>query len=160
MEGYVKNKSNVWRHAMKRSIGPNQTIDLNEIYNQYGVVHELEEGEQFINWLRQVKLRDTSIWEIVYNDKLNTGSIEEKDIDVEESKKPVKDDVVRPHIKKEITSNEIANMSVRAAREELKKITDIKLLKYSYEIARQLANKDTLCRMLRKRIQELEITRR
>jgi len=156
MDGYVRNKTAMWRHAMKRSVGPNQKIDLNELYEQYGQKHELEEGEQFINWLRQVKLRDTSIWEIKYNDKVNDGY----DGKEPEKKKEQKADIVSPHVKKERTIDDIVNMSVRTAREEFKKITDIKLLKYAYESARQLANKDTLCRLLRKRIQELEITRR
>jgi hypothetical protein len=55
---------------------------------------------------------------------------------------------------------EVVQMSVRTARTDLKKITDIKLLKYALQEANQLSNKDTLVRMLRKRIQELEITRR
>lgn len=155
MNGYVRNKTSVWRHALKRSVGPNQKIGLDELYEQYGVKHDLEAGDQFVNWLRQVKLRDTSIWEIVYNNQLTDGSGEEV-----EKKEEKKADVVSPHVKKERTVDEIANMPVRTAREDLKKITDIKLLKYAYESARQLANKDTLCRMLRKRIQELEITRR
>ena len=56
--------------------------------------------------------------------------------------------------------SEIVGMSVRKARTDLKKLTDIKLLKYALTEANQLANKDTLVRMLRRRISELEITRR
>ena len=65
-----------------------------------------------------------------------------------------------PLVKKELEVSDIVGMSVRKAREDLKKITNIKLLKYAHGEARQLSNKDTLCIMLRRRIQELELTRR
>ena len=62
MEGYVRNKSSVWRHAMKRSVGPGHKIALDELFEQYGGKHDLEEGQPFIEWLRQVKLRDNAVW--------------------------------------------------------------------------------------------------
>jgi len=68
--------------------------------------------------------------------------------------------MVVPFVKKEIKPEDIINMTVRESREDLKKITDLDLLKYAYNSARQLAGKDTLCNALRKRIRELEITRR
>lgn len=157
MNGYVKNKSNTWRHAMKRSIGPGHKIALDELFAQYGEKHDLKPGKEFVEWLKSIKLKDRSTWEIVYNNN------KEKEVDLTpdiEDKDESKGDQVRPFVKKDITPNEIANMTVREARESLKKITDIKLLKYAYEQARQLAHKDSLCRMLRKRIQEVEITRR
>lgn len=155
MNGYVKNKGVTWRHAMKRSVGPGHQIPLDELFEQYGPKHDLKEGEPFVEWLRNVKLRDTTTWEIVYKDSV------EKD---EKAEKTIKDkqasEMVVPHVKKEMEVAEVVKMSVRTARVELKKITDIKLLKYALGEANQLANKDTLVRMLRKRIQELEITRR
>jgi len=160
MKGYVRNKSAVWRHAMKRSIGPNQKIPMDDLYKQYGEKHNLEEGLQFVEWLRNIKLRDNEIWEVIYEDeKPKKESVQT--VLATENKEVVKKPVnVSPHVKKEITSTEVANMPVRKAREELKKFTNVKLLKYALEEARQLANKDTMCRMLRKRIQELEIARR
>jgi len=155
MNGYVKNKSMFWRHAMKRSVGPGHKIPLDELFKQYGEKHDLEEGAPFAEWLRNIKLRDNSVWEVVYKENV------EKDISAE---KELKDsqarDMVVPLVKKDMEVSDVVQMSVRTARAELKKITDIKLLKYALQEANQLANKDTLVRMIRKRVQELEITRR
>ena len=54
---------------------------------------------------------------------------------------------------------DIVEMSVRQARETLPKITDLNLLKYAFQEANQRAGKDSLCRILRKRIKELQISR-
>lgn len=156
MNGYVKNKSMTWRHAMKRSIGPNQEIPLDDLFEQYGTKHDLKEGEPFVEWLRTVKLRDKSVWEVIYTDGTKKEEPEEK---VEKEKRP-KRDLVVPLVKKELEVSDIVGMSVRNARADLKKITDLKLLTYALTEANQLANKDTLCIMLRRRVQELEITRR
>lgn len=155
MNGYVKNKTSTWRHAMKRTIGPGHQIPLDELFEQYGEKHDLKEGEPFVGWLRDIKLKDKSVWEVIFTDGV------EKDVQKEDTiKKRQKNDLVVPLVKKDIEVSDVVNMSVRRAREDLKKITNINLLKYALGEANQLANKDTLVRMLRKRISELEITRR
>jgi hypothetical protein len=155
MNGYVKNKSMSWRHAMKRSVGPGQEIPLDELFEQYGSKHDLEEGGPFVEWIRTVKLRDRGTWEVVFKD--GTEKEEPQEEVVEEKQK---NDLVVPLVKKEMEVSDIVGMSVRTARTDLKKITNIKLLKYALNEANQLANKDTLVIMIRKRVQELEITRR
>lgn len=152
MKGYIRNKMPVWRHAFKRNIGPNYKIELDELYKQYGVKHDIPEGKPFINWLKTVKIKDLNEWEIFYEDVVEEKSIDKK-IEKNQSENTV------PVTKKEKTIEDVINMSVRDARSELKKINNLKLLKYSYSQARQLANKDTLCRMLNKRIKELELTK-
>lgn len=154
MNGYVMNKSASWRHAMKRSIGPGHKIPLDELYEQYGEKHDLKEGSSFVDWLRQIKLKDSSVWDVVYKEETT-----EKKAKVVKDEK-AKDFTSPPIVTKELEVEDIVNMSVREAREGLKKITDLKLLTYAHSEARQLSNKDTLCIMLRKRIQVLEITRR
>jgi hypothetical protein len=154
MQGYIMNKSSVWRHAMKRSIGPGEKIELDDLYEQYGKKHNLKKGKPFVEWLRQIKLRDNVVWEVSYADE------KKEEIPIKEEKIDKKKELVTPHVKKPLEVVDVVTMSVRKAREELKKITDIDLLKYAHREARQLANKDTLCIMLRKRIQELELTRR
>jgi len=151
MNGYIKNKTPVWRHAMKRQIGPGASVSLDELYGQYGEKHGLEEGEPFVAWLRNIKLINKDIWQIVYG--------EESLAEPEKAKEEAAEMVV-PLVKKEIEVNEVVNFSVRAAREKLPKITNLNLLKYALKSANQLANKDTLCRMLRKRVGELELSRR
>jgi len=156
MKGYIKNKSNIWRHALKRSIGPRAKVSLDELYEQYGKKHDLPENEEFVNWLRNVKLRDFDVWEIVFEDEIGESaqSNGSNEIDADNS------DLTVPFVKKDLEIEDIVSMPVRKARQELTKITDIKLLKYAYREANQLAHKETLCKLLRKRIQELELTRR
>ena len=55
----------------------------------------------------------------------------------------------------ELTYEDVAGYSVRKAREEVPKIKDVKLLKYALNVANQRPNKETLCRILRKRIEEM-----
>lgn len=151
MKGYIRNKTAVWHHAMKRSIGPGHQVELDDLYEQYGEKHDLKKGEPFVEWLSSVKLRNKEIWEIVYGEKAPE----------KEAKKDEKAaDLVVPFVKEELKVEDIVMMSVRKAREDLKKITDLKLLTYAYGEARQLANKDTLCIMMKRRMQELELTRR
>jgi len=157
MNGYIKNKTPLWRHAMKREIGPGKTVTLDDIYEQYGEKHGLEKGKPFVEWLKQVKLKDTNIWQVVFEEKERKAAKKAEEL---KTKSNVAEELVVPHVKKERTVDEIANLSVRAAREEIPKMTDLKLLKYAFQTANQLANKDTLCRILRKRISELELTKR
>lgn len=150
MNGYIKNKTNLWRHVMKRQVGPGQTVSLDELYEQYGEKHELEKGKPFVEWLRQVKLTDRSMWEVVYK---------EKSLKAEPEKVKKANEAAMPLVKKEMEVDEVINLSVRTAREKLPKMTDINLLRYALKNANQLANKDTLCQMLRKRISELQLFR-
>lgn len=161
MNGYIKNKTNLWRHVMKRQVGPGKTVSLDELYEQYGKKHELEEGKPFVEWLRQVKLTDKSMWGVVYKEEDSKAEPEKvekvKEAEAEKIKKV--NEMVMPLVKKEVEIDEIVNLSVRTAREKLPKVADINLLKYALKNANQLANKDTLCQMLRKRIGELQLFR-
>jgi hypothetical protein len=159
MKGYIKNKTPIWRHAMKRSVGPGQRIELDDLFEQYGTKHDLKPGKSFVDWLKQIKLKDTNMWEIHYDDESSPATAESEVVE------PKDDSVTRvqmtsPILRKDLQVSDIVNMPVRQARAELKKITDLDLLKYALNEARQLANKDTLCIMLRRRCQELELTRR
>jgi hypothetical protein len=158
MKGYIQNKTSGWRHAMKRSIGPGHKIPLDDLFEQYGEKHGLEPGDQFIEWLGNVKLRDRSTWHIVREDDVDIDKdLEDK---VEEKAENKGASYTSPFVKKDLEIDDVVNMTVRNARVELRKITDIRLLKRAHEQARQLAHKDTLCQYLRRRIQELELTRR
>ena len=170
MEGYVRNASPIWRHAMKRAVGPGEKIPLDDLYEQYGLKHEINEGEEFIEWLRHVKLKDINTWEIKTDGGSKGVKAEEKETKPK-TKKVQSRNESRQVLKKDSPSNdfvkdtkgtviEIVQMSVRDARDRLPRLTDIKNLKYALHEASQLANKDTLCRMLKKRIQELELTSR
>ena len=164
MKGFVKNSTPVWAHAMKRAIGPNQTVGLDELYNQYGKKHGLAEGEEFVSWLRSVKLRDTERWQIVFENDVEAkeqeaGEGKVENVDVEPIVTIVKSETVTPLVPTNMEVKDVVLLSVRKAREVVPKITDLKLLKYAIQEANQLSNKDSLCRILRKRIRDIEISR-
>lgn len=164
MTGYVKNMTHLWSHVMKRNVGPGATIPLQELYEQYGARHGLTEGEEFIHWLEDVKLRDKDRWGIFKEDDTPyiDRSHQEGKVKVEEVKAPKKEkeDLQTPMVSKEMTVDDVVELSVRKARDVVPNIQDIKLLKYAENAANQRAGKDSLRRILMKRISELEISNR
>lgn len=146
MNGYVINKSPLWVHAMKREIRPNGKVTINDLYKQYGKKHNLAEGEEFVNWLKNVKLKDDR-WAIVLDDS-NQG-VKNSESDVEHSN-------VAPIVENKMDIEDIVNLTVRKAREVIPEMSDLKNLRLALRDASKMANKDNLCRILRKRVQELE----
>lgn len=157
MNGYVMNISTVWMHVMKRSVAPGNQIPLDELYIQYGKKHDIKEGNDFVEWLDKVKLKDKQMWKIVYGDNLEEP-VEDVVSDVQIPQDNVTMDMVKQDIAK-LTIQEVVGLSVRRGREVLPKITDLKLLKYAFQEANQLAGKDSLCNIIRKRIKDLELGR-
>ena len=166
MKGFLKNKSNDWVYALKRSIRPGGEVPLEELYEQYGVKHSIEPGKPFVDWLRTIKLRNSDQWEIVYDFDI-TGSIEPVEetspvgvltstnnlVETEDNTPMHKSDIKR------LSVDDVALLSVRKARNVVPKIMDLKLLQYALSEARQLSDKDSLCRLLERRIKELQIAR-
>lgn len=149
MEGYIKSLSSGWKHIFKRSIRPGGKIPLKELYDAYGKKHNLKPNNEFIDWLKEVKLKGAiDSWEVILlNDKAPEDLKEE--ISVEKEKEIVK---------KELTVETIVDLPVRKARVILPEVMDKALLKYALQEARPRANKDSLCRLLEKRISELQLT--
>ena len=165
MNGYIKNISPIWTHALKRSIRPGGKVSLDELYEQYGKKHNIREGQEFVDWLREVKLKDKNRWEILLQDDKTVKSEES-----EEVKKSVKKAVTNIDSNlPEQTSSKVPNkgmsvesvveLSVRKAMEAMPKITDLKLLQYSLKEAETRAGKDSLCRVIRKRIKQLQLAK-
>ena len=155
MNGYVKNISSEWSYAMKRSVRPGGEIPLDELYEQYGKKYDMEPDEDFIKWLTNVKLKNTDRWKVVF-------SLDgHEPIDTDTKKAEIKDNsnVTTPLVSKGMKVEDVVNLTVRKARTILPKITDLNLLRYSLQEANQMAGKDSLTRMLRKRIKELQIAR-
>ena len=160
MEGYIVNKSNTWAHVMKRSVQPGKKISLNELYLQYGKKYHLKEGIEFVNWVRDVKLRKDDRWGIIFEEEVVNA--EEVIITSPVESKPLQGNfdipIVKPaKSKKDITIEEVVGWSVRKAREKLDIVKDVKTLSYALKEASQRPQKEVLCRMLKKRIQELGI---
>lgn len=152
MEGYVKNISRDWAYIMKRTVRPGGEIPVSELYEQYGEKHGIQPGDAFIDWLANIKLAKNDKFEIVFGTK------------AEEKAKTIKpaagsDNGVAPMVTKGLQVEDIVSLSVRKARVEIKKIRDVKLLKYALEEANQMTDKESLCRILRKHIKDLQAFR-
>jgi len=147
----------MWMHVMKRSVGPGKKIHLDDLYAQYGEKHGIKEGDDFVEWLEVVKLKDKQMWKIVYGDTFEEAT---KDVvsEVQTSQEDFIKDIPKQVINK-MTIQEVVKLSVRQGREVLPKITDLKLLKYAFQEANQLAGKDSLCNIIRKRVKDLELGR-
>jgi hypothetical protein len=155
MKGYIENVSPGWKHALKRSVGPGNRITLKDLYEQYGKKHDLKAGNEFVEWLKSIKLKDENVWKIVYESSSKKLKSETKESSAAKKQKTVGVTPPVPTTKMEIS--DIVALSVRKAREVVPEITDIRLLKYAKQEANQRAGKDSLCNILRKRIQELEL---
>lgn len=173
MKGYIKNVAQGWTHAFKRAVGPGQEITLDELYGQYGEKHSLKEGQEFVDWLKDVKIKNSDRWKIVCEDfnvvKESSTEVEILDKPVEEVVKAKKEQKVRvtkknegvtPIVQKELSPAHIAKMTPRMAKEALPKINDLNMLKYALSEANPLAGSDALCRLIRKRMDELQMTAR
>ncbi len=151
MEGYIKSLSSGWKHIFKRAVRPGGKIPLIELYDVYGKKYNLSADDEFINWLKEVKLKGSEdAWEVIL---LN----EESPVDLKEEVN-VKLEKEEGVVKKELTVESIVELPVRKAREILPEVMDKALLKYALQEARPRANKDSLCRILEKRINELQLT--
>ena len=172
MKGYVQNAAPVWVHIMKRSIGPGVKVPLRELYEQYGKKHSIAEGQEFVGWLRNVKLRDSSRWRIILEEDAEqdfqmespAGDAKSKEVTppsvvVRKAPEEIIEFAAKEPTIKEMNVKDIVGLSVRRAREVLPKVRDLNLLKYAMQEANQLSGKDSLCILIRKRIREIQIAR-
>lgn len=172
LDGYVINITKVWINAMKRSIGPGAKVPLKELYEQYGKKHGIAKGTEFVEWLKNVKLKDSEKWKIVVIDEAsevtktitgdNNQALEEKTgTESQQTQLNFKQAStnVAPMVQSKMTVADLVGMSVRQARTILPDIRDLNLLKYALQEANQLTGKDSLCLIIRKRIKEMQLAR-
>ena len=156
---------------MKRSVGPGQQIPLEELHEQYGKRHNLKKGKEFIQWLQEVKLRDKNKWQIFTEDGKPYAEVSSgKELKAEKEETVQGSNVVKTDksrgenvttaVPVDMSVDDVVALSVRAARDIIPKVMDIQLLKYAESIANQRAGKDSLRRILMKRIQELAVSTR
>jgi len=169
MNGYIRNKTATWVHAMKRNIGPNARVPLTALYEQYGEKHDLPAGPEFVAWLRNVKLRDKDQWEIVFvedGEELEEQLEEVENVEEKEEAAVAANTVKLPTVGElkgekidihNMTVQDVVNLTVRPAREIVPLIMDVNLLKYALQEANQLAGKDSLCQIIRKRLNTMSL---
>jgi len=154
MEGYIKSKKTSWVHIFKMSIRPGGEVPLQELYDMYGKKHNIEEKD-FVTWLKNVKLKGKlDQWQIVEQDSDYVSEVvspKSEDVKYETN---TKGDVVA----RKMTIEDVIALPVRKARDIIPTIMDEKLLKYSLQAAKPKPGKESLCRILEKRIGELRLT--
>lgn len=152
MQGYIKSKKPGWQHIFKMGVKPGGKVPLEDLYNMYGKKYNIQE-EDFVDWLKSVKLR---------------GKLEDWIVVAEEDAEPTGDPVVLNKTTEHYETNgagdvvlskmsvqDIMGLSVRKARDIIPTVQDVKLLKFALRECRPLPNKESLCRILDKRIMEL-----
>lgn len=149
MDGYIKSKKTSWIHIFKMSVRPGGVVPLSDLYNLYGKKHNIEEKD-FVKWLKEVKLRGSvDDWLIVEE---TLSDVPKEVNNITESK----DDSLNVPINK-MSIHDIMGLSVRKAREIIPGVMDVKLLKFALRELKPLPNKESLCRIIDKRIMELNI---
>ena len=152
MDGYIKSKKTSWVHIFKMSVRPGGTVPLADLYNLYGKRHNIDEKD-FVKWLKEVKLRGSvDDWLIVEEtlpdtpkEVINVSDERETSLSVPINK---------------MTIHDVMGLSVRKARDIVPGIMDVKLLKFALRELKPLPNKESLCRIIDKRIMELNINPR
>jgi len=164
MDGYVRNTNNGWIHIFKQDLGPNGTLSLDKLYETYGKKNGLSEGDEFIDWLKNVKLKNREGCKLEYDPLTVEKSPKEEGASESKPGNTGGEDgagnvsEVVPSSEKKVIEDEvtaITSMSVIKAKEKLPKISNLPLLKDAFRQAKQMPNKDTLCLMIDKRIREL-----
>lgn len=149
MDGYIKSKKTSWIHIFKMSVRPGGVVPLSDLYNLYGKKHNIEEKD-FVKWLKEVKLRGSvDDWLIVEE---TLSDVPKEVNNITESK----DDSLNVPVNK-MSIHDIMGLSVRKAREIIPGVMDVKLLKFALRELKPLPNKESLCRIIDKRIMELNI---
>jgi len=149
MDGYIKSKKTSWVHIFKMSVRPGGTIPLADLYNLYGKRYNIEEKD-FVTWLKDVKLKGSiDDWLII--EETLTDTLKEIPNVSEEKEKSLTVPINK------MTIHDLMDLPVRKAREVIPGIMDIKLLKFALRELKPLPNKESICRIIDKRIMELSI---
>lgn len=149
MNGYIKSKKTSWIHIFKMSVRPGGTVPLNDLYNLYGKRHNIAE-EDFVKWLKEVKLRGSVDDWLIVEETLSDTPKESPTI-IEEKEASISVPINK------MTIHDVMGLSVRKAREIIPGVMDVKLLKFALRELKPLPNKESLCRIIDKRIMELNI---
>jgi len=151
MKGYIKSRMKTWKHIFKMSVRPGGVIQLEDLYKLYGKKHNISE-DAFIDWLKNVKLKGNfDDWLIVEEEDLSDVTSVEVEATPNSYEINNKGDIVLS----KLSVKEVMDLPVRKAREVIPAIQDVKLLKFALRECSPLPGKESLCRILNKRILEL-----
>ncbi len=151
MKGYIQSRMTSYMHIFKMSVRPGEKIPLDTLYNMYGKKHKIKEKD-FTAWIKEVKLKgQTDNWTVVETDAEYVSET------VPEPKKEFNTNTKGEVVVNKMSVEEVVGLPVRRARELIPSIMDVKLLKYALVEARPRPNKESLIRIIEKRVNELSL---
>jgi len=181
MKGYVKNIGKAPIYIFKRVVNSDEIIAFDDLLEKFGNVADTSNEKAFADWLSKNKFVDKSRWQIVTRNaakvkKVTSEKSPPREIKTE-VKNPEKEEKVKVEkpvskvtatnkeiikkvvtgVSKEMTADDIADMSVSQMKKNLSKIDDVKLLKLALKKAESMPQKATLCNGLRDRIAQLSV---
>lgn len=184
MKGYVKNIGKAPIYIFKRVVNSDEVIAFDDLLERFGNVADTSSEKAFADWLSKNKFVDKSRWQIVTRNaakvkkvtseksppreikteverpekvgKVEKVEVEEMVSKVTATNKEIIKKVVTG-VSKEMTADDIADMSVSQMKKNLPKIDDVKLLKLALKKAESMQQKATLCNGLRDRIAQLSV---
>jgi hypothetical protein len=157
MKGYIKSCMTGWMHIFKMSVKPGGIIPLSDLYEMYGKKHNIAEKD-FVDWLKNVKLYGkTDSWLFVEEEDFSDVKIVPTAVDSLETKPNYETNTKGEIVVSKMSVQEVMGLPVRKAREIIPTVQDIKLLKFALRECKPLPGKESLCRILDKRIMELSM---
>ena len=151
MKGYIQSRMTSYMHIFKMSVRPGEKVPLDTLYAMYGKKHKIKEKD-FVVWVKDVKLKgQADNWTVVETD---AGYIAES---TPAPKKEFNTNTKGEVVANKMSVEDVVGLPVRKAREIIPSIMDAKLLKYALVEARPRPNKESLIRIIEKRINELSL---
>jgi len=144
MEGYIINRTGTFKHVFGRTIGPNEKINLLDLYKVYSLRMTLE------NFIEHIKNKSNSSGvEVIGVDLLNPETPKEIRIENELKKYQMDVETVTPKILSELEYNDDTKLLIS-------KIDSTRLLTYAQTMARKNGKNKFLQKALARRVKELK----
>jgi hypothetical protein len=175
VKGYVLNNTGRSKHIYKRTVYPGQRLDLEYVYKVIG--GQVPDGTSFVEWLEKEL---PSGWEVnvlkvekadnldetggrPYKETLTAQpevhSCSEKKENSQEHLKEVKRTYATPRAIDKMTAREIYNLKLKDnPKRILSHITSVHKLRRALSMCKDDNRKNTLSRLIQRRIRELNLT--
>jgi len=171
VKGYIVNNTGRSKHIFKKTVYPGQTVSIERAYNMVG--SKVPEGNSFIEWLEEYLPEG---WEVnvvkqemsdatggrMYKETLTAIPVVEEAKE-EASEKTVSDapslEYSTPRAISKMSARDIYNLRIKDnPRRLLKNINSIHKLRRALSLCKNDSRKETLSRLIKGRIKELNVT--
>ena len=156
--GIVLNNTSKSKHIFKRSVGPGQKVDLNEVYTLLS--SKVPEGDSFISWLKEYV---PDGWEVHGEESKKEEPAIVVGQGISYQDKPSSEDNSAPSLQyltpKKIlnmSASDISNLRVKDdPRKIIKQIDSIHKLRRALTLCNKSDRKETLSKIIKARIDKL-----